>query len=65
MKIKWIAHSCFHITLSNGKVLLFDPFGEGIGYEIVTDRGDCKLPENKTGTAEKGNKNETKQKGNE
>ncbi len=38
---------------------------EGIGYEIVTDRGDCKLPENKTGTAEKGNKNETKQKGNE
>ncbi len=34
MKIKWIAHSCFHITLSNGKVLLFDPFGEGIGYEM-------------------------------
>ncbi|MBS6510664.1 MAG: MBL fold metallo-hydrolase [Clostridiales bacterium] len=41
MKIKWIAHSCFHITLSNGKVLLFDPFAEGIGYQMPRMAADC------------------------
>ncbi len=34
MKIQWIAHSCFKITLLSGKVLVFDPFGEGIGYAM-------------------------------
>ena len=34
MKLKWIAHSCFEITLKNGKVLLFDPFSDKIGYSM-------------------------------
>ncbi len=33
MIIQWIAHSCFKITLENGKCLLFDPFGN-IGYKM-------------------------------
>lgn len=32
MKIEWMAHSCFKVTLENGKVIVFDPFDESIGY---------------------------------
>ena len=32
MKIEWIGHSCFYVTLESGKTLLFDPFADSIGY---------------------------------
>lgn len=40
MQIQWIAHSCFKITLESGTVLLFDPFGEGIGYTMPQVEAD-------------------------
>ena len=30
MTIEWIAHSCFKITLEDGRVILFDPFDSAI-----------------------------------
>lgn len=32
MKIEWTAHSCFKVTLESGKVIVFDPFDDSIGY---------------------------------
>jgi L-ascorbate metabolism protein UlaG (beta-lactamase superfamily) len=32
MKIDWLGHSCFKVTLKNGVVILFDPFDSTIGY---------------------------------
>lgn len=34
MTIEWIAHSCFQITLEDGREILFDPFESSIGYEM-------------------------------
>jgi len=39
MKIEWIAHSCFKVTLESGKVMVFDPFGY-IGYECPEMEAD-------------------------
>ena len=43
MKIQWLGHACFALTLSNGKIIITDPFGNEVGYprpgvpaEIVT-----------------------------
>jgi L-ascorbate metabolism protein UlaG (beta-lactamase superfamily) len=32
MKIQWIGHACFALALSDGKVIMTDPFGEEVGY---------------------------------
>ena len=32
MKIDWLGHSCFKVTLKSGTVILFDPFDNTIGY---------------------------------
>lgn len=32
MKIDWLGHSCFKVTLKSGTVILFDPFDSTIGY---------------------------------
>lgn len=40
MKIEWLAHSCFKITLENNKILIFDPFHESIGYRSVDTHAD-------------------------
>ena len=34
MKIQWIGHSCFRLTESTGTVIVTDPFGEEIGYDV-------------------------------
>lgn len=39
MIIKWIAHSCFKVTLENGIVMVFDPF-ENIGYDMPEIKAD-------------------------
>ena len=32
MKLKWLGHSCFQLTLDNGKVLVTDPYDDSVGY---------------------------------
>lgn len=32
MKISWLGHACFLISLSNGKSIITDPFGSEVGY---------------------------------
>lgn len=32
MKIQWLGHSCFALTLSGGKTIITDPFGSEVGY---------------------------------
>ncbi|MFZ5643627.1 MAG: MBL fold metallo-hydrolase [Bacillota bacterium] len=32
MKINWLGHACFIISLSNGKKIITDPFGNELGY---------------------------------
>ncbi len=34
MKIQWIAHACFMLTLDSGTTVLVDPFNEEIGYKL-------------------------------
>lgn len=40
MKIDYIAHACFKITLKNGTVIVFDPFDKEIGYEFPEVKAD-------------------------
>jgi L-ascorbate metabolism protein UlaG (beta-lactamase superfamily) len=40
MKLKWLGHSCFILTASNGVKVLMDPFGEGYGYEVPSAEAD-------------------------
>ncbi|MDD4495149.1 MAG: MBL fold metallo-hydrolase [Eubacteriales bacterium] len=40
MKIKWLGHSCYHITLSNGIRILTDPFDETTGYTVPSVEAD-------------------------
>jgi len=40
MKIDWLGHSCFKVTLKSGTVILFDPFDSTVGYaqqEVIAD----------------------------
>ncbi len=39
MIFKWIAHSCFQVTLSDGRRLVFDPF-MGIGFDMPEVEAD-------------------------
>lgn len=40
MKIQWIGHSSFAITLENGKIIMTDPFGEEVGYPAPSMAAD-------------------------
>lgn len=43
MIIKWLGHSCFQLTLKNGKSIVIDPFDESVGYEPVDEKADIVL----------------------
>ena len=43
MKLKWLGHSCFELTLSNGGVLVTDPFDPSVGYPVPNVRADAVL----------------------
>lgn len=43
MKLKWLGHSCFQLTLDNGKVLVTDPFDPSVGYPPLHVRCDAAL----------------------
>ena len=43
MKLKWLGHSCFELTLSNGCVLVTDPFDPSVGYPMPNVRADAVL----------------------
>lgn len=43
MKLKWHGHSCFELTLNNGKVIITDPFDGTVGYPLCRARADLIL----------------------
>ena len=43
MKLKWLGHSCFEITLDNGKVIVTDPYDDTVGYPPLRVRADLAL----------------------
>lgn len=43
MKLKWLGHSCFELTLDNGKVLVTDPYDNTVGYPPLSVRADAVL----------------------
>ena len=43
MKLKWLGHSCFELTLDNGKVLVTDPYDPSVGYPPLKARADAAL----------------------
>lgn len=43
MKLKWLGHSCFEITLDNGKVFVTDPYDETVGYPPLKVKADVVL----------------------
>lgn len=43
MIIKWLGHSCFKITLKNGKNILIDPYDNTVGYASVNEEADAVL----------------------
>jgi len=43
MKIRWLGHSCFELTLNNGKVFVTDPYDESVGYPPLRVRADAVL----------------------
>lgn len=42
MKLKWLGHSCFELTLPGG-VLVTDPYDESVGYPPLSVRADAVL----------------------
>lgn len=38
--IKWLGHACFLITTIAGSNIVFDPFGEGMGYKVPAVKAD-------------------------
>ena len=36
MRIEWVGHSCFKVTLTDGRNILFDPYADAIGYSRKT-----------------------------
>ncbi|MCX7883823.1 MAG: MBL fold metallo-hydrolase [Caloramator sp.] len=40
MRIKWLGHSCFKITMNNGVRILTDPFDDNVGYRIPSVEAD-------------------------
>ena len=43
MKLKWLGHSCFQLTLNNSGILVTDPFDESVGYPLPDVRADAVL----------------------
>ena len=43
MLIKWLGHSCFKLTLNNGKNILIDPYDHTVGYASVNEQADVVL----------------------
>ena len=43
MKLKWLGHACFQLTLDNGKVLVTDPYDGTVGYPELRVRADAAL----------------------
>ena len=43
MKLRWLGHSCFEITLNNGKVIVTDPYDDTVGYPPLRVRADLAL----------------------
>lgn len=43
MKLKWLGHSCFEITLDNGKVIVTDPYDDTVGYPPLHVKADVAL----------------------
>ena len=43
MKLKWLGHSCFEITLNNGKVFVTDPYDDTVGYPSLHAKADVVL----------------------
>lgn len=43
MKLKWLGHSCFEITLNNGKVFVTDPYDDTVGYPPLHAKADAVL----------------------
>lgn len=40
MKIQWLGHSCFLMTLSNNVTVVTDPFSDDIGYKLPKIKAD-------------------------
>ncbi|SKA76218.1 L-ascorbate metabolism protein UlaG, beta-lactamase superfamily [Caloramator quimbayensis] len=40
MRIKWLGHACFKITMNNGVRILTDPFDDNVGYKIPSVEAD-------------------------
>lgn len=43
MKLKWMGHACFVMTLDNGKVIVTDPYDDSVGYPPLKVRADLAL----------------------
>lgn len=43
MKLKWLGHSCFAITLDNGKVFVTDPYDDTVGYPSLHVKAEAVL----------------------
>lgn len=43
MRIEWMAHACFKVTLDSGKVIVFDPYDESVGYKSAKIDADIVL----------------------
>ena len=43
MKLQWLGHSCFRITLNNGKTLVTDPYDNTVGYPELRTPADLVL----------------------
>ena len=43
MKLEWLGHSCFKITLGNGRVIVTDPYDDTVGYPPLKVRADAVL----------------------
>ena len=43
MKLKWLGHACFELTLDNGKVLVTDPYDDSVGYPPLRVKCDAAL----------------------
>lgn len=43
MKLQWLGHSCFAITLNDGRVIVTDPYDDTVGYPSLHVRADIAL----------------------
>lgn len=43
MKLQWLGHSCFKITLNDGRVIVTDPYDDTVGYPPLHVEADIVL----------------------